>query len=197
MASEKLVAVFAVLKGRDCFGAGEDPAVEYSTGDVAADVITSAFTLIDDVMRSGATGVGGGRDVIYGKRHLGTGVTAFSKSELLVDSAQRSVFHHHVIGLRFDSASEEFLRIRPWDLDDHFIGNDEYLGTSTGSKIRQVLTDRTQAITPDSIASAIAASSTIPPRAQFTIRAVLFIVRNSSAFTRFSVSGVRGMCRVM
>ena len=52
------------------------------------------------------------------------------------------------------------------------------------------------AITPCSTASARAASSTMPPRAQFTSRAVGFMVRRSAAFTRFSVSGVRGRCRV-
>jgi hypothetical protein len=151
MASEQLKAVFAVLKGRERDGAGEDPAVEYSTDDVPSDVLKGAFTLISDVVRAGVTGVSGADGLIYGKRHLGTGVTAFSRSELITDSARRSVFHHHVIGLRTDNTSEEFLRIRPWDLNVHFIGNDEYLGIPTDSQIGQVLTDRTQAITRNSV----------------------------------------------
>jgi len=159
MASEKLTAVFAVLKGRERYGVGEDPAVEYSMRGVIDDVMTGAFTLIGDVVRSGATFDSGFDGVIYSKRQLGTGVTAFSRSELLEDSSRRIVFHHHVIGLRCDSAYEEFLRIRPWDLSDHFIENDEYQNISTSSEILQVLTDRTRAIKSNSISQSSSISN--------------------------------------
>ena len=44
--------------------------------------------------------------------------------------------------------------------------------------------------------SARACSSMMPPRAQFTSRAVGFMVASRAALTRFSVSGVRGRCRL-
>ena len=45
-------------------------------------------------------------------------------------------------------------------------------------------------------ASANAPSSIIPPRAQFISFAVLFILFSTFMLTKFSVSGVRGKCKV-
>ena len=63
-----------------------------------------------------------------------------------------------------------------------------------GSKVRA--SSFAAAITPSSRASASAASSIRPPRAVFISRASGFISRRVSAFIIFSLSAVRGQCRL-